>query len=265
MSVEEIKNEIASLREKLLQHPIYKELSSKEDINTFMEQHAFAVWDFMSLVKWLQNKVTCTDVPWSHSRVDGKYQRFINEIVLAEESDKFHDGRYMSHFEMYLEAMAESGADASLINEFIKGAKGKKDVPAYLKQTILPGNIMPFLSYTFELLKEGKKHKIVSAFTFGREDLIPDMFIGVVKGLNEEHKGEFSSLVYYLERHIELDGDEHGPMALQMVEQFCGKNEVKWQEAAEAAKDALKMRLRLWDGIYDSIRMPKSLRTKTLV
>ena len=263
MNVEEINGEIASLRKQLLEHPLYKELNSKKAINLFMEQHIYAVWDFMSMVKWLQRKITCTETPWIASKAKGKHQRFINEIVLAEESDEFHNGEIMSHFDMYLEAMRESGADASEALELIKAAKGKKDMPAFLRQRFLPGNVLPFLEFTFTLLQEGKAHKIISAFTFGREDLIPDMFISMVKGLNKR-EGDLHSLVYYLERHIEIDGGEHGPMALEMVKDFCGKNESKWEEAIQAAKDALQLRIRLWDGIYDTLKMKEEFRLKKM-
>jgi hypothetical protein len=59
--------------------------------------------------------------------------------------------------------------------------------------------------------------------------------------------------VWYLERHIEVDGEEHGPMALRMVASLCGEEPKRWQEAAEAAESALQARLDLWDGILQSI------------
>ena len=253
MSVEEIVKEIGPLRKELLNHRLYQDLDSPEKLNVFMEQHVYAVWDFMSMVKWLQNKITCTDVPWNPTRGNGKIKRFINEIVIAEETDENKDGEIQSHYEMYLQAMADSGADSSTAKTFFKTLTGKRDVVTYLKQTLLPGKIVPFLETTFSLLQEGKAHKVAAAFTFGREDLIPDMFLSMLKGMNRD--GKLDRLIYYMERHIELDGDEHGPMALEMVAELCGKNEKKWEEATQAAKDALQARLRLWDGIEETIKM----------
>ncbi|TXC85115.1 DUF3050 domain-containing protein [Luteibaculum oceani] len=262
MRTEEIQDAVAPLRQDLINHSLYNQLDSIENVNTFMEQHIFAVWDFMSLVKWLQNKITSTDIPWNPTRGNGKIKRFINEIVTAEESDYFHDGRVMSHYEMYIEAMKESGANSADAQTFFRAVNGKKDVVSYLRQTILPGKVGPFLESTFDLLQNGKAHEVAAAFTFGREDLIPDMFLSILKDMNKD--GRLNSLIYYMERHVEIDGDEHGPMALEMVADLCGKNERKWEEAKIAAREALQSRIRLWNGIEETLAM-KGQGVKILV
>lgn len=62
--IKHIETALAPLKRKLSQHPLYQQLSSLEDINTFMEDHVYAVWDFMSLLKALQRELTCVAVPW---------------------------------------------------------------------------------------------------------------------------------------------------------------------------------------------------------
>ena len=109
------------------------------------------------------------------------------------------------------------------------------------------------MDFTFEIIKTNKNHVIASVFTFGREDLIPDMFIQIVKKLSSEKNIKANLLIHYLERHIELDADEHGPMALKMVQDLCGNEPLKWEEATLASQKALKMRIKLWDSILEKI------------
>ena len=95
-------------------------------------------------------------------------------------------------------------------------------------------------------------HSQAAAFAFGREDLIPDMFEQVVK-VNANQGGQLDTFVDYLARHIEVDGEEHTPMAMQMLADLCGDDEAKWQECAETVNRRLDARVRLWDGILAAI------------
>ena len=251
-SIEKLENSLSKTRSILISHPVYQALNSKEKLICFMENHVFAVWDFMSLIKALQRNLTCVDVPWTpnSNNFSGK---LVNEIVLAEESDIDLNNNPKSHFELYLESMKLIGADTSLIGEFIKEVNNSKSYYEAVKKVDVPIVVKEFMDFTFEVINTNKNHIIASVFTFGREDLIPDMFIEIVKKLSNEKNIKSNLLIYYLERHIELDADEHGPMALKMIQNLCGKDEVKWHEATIASEKALKMRIKLWDSILDNI------------
>ncbi|MCH1517742.1 MAG: DUF3050 domain-containing protein [Flavobacteriaceae bacterium] len=249
--MEGIEKELAPFKKTLIEHPLYKRIQSVEDIRIFMEQHVFAVWDFMSLVKKLQVELTCTTLPW-HPSAYPTAGRLINEIVWGEETDLNKDGEIMSHYEMYLQSMEEAGADPLPIKKFISQLEDSTDIHELINQTSLPDYVSEFLNFTFSTIKENKLHVIAAVFTFGREDLIPDMFIEMVKNLRNEGVA-LHHLIYYLDRHIEVDGDEHGPMALQMMEELCQRDPAKIQEAIDAAKKALEMRIRLWDGILSEL------------
>lgn len=251
-SIEKLENDLKETRSKLISHPLYQALDSKEKLVLFMENHVFAVWDFMSLIKALQRNLTCIDVPWTpnSNNFSGK---LVNEIVLAEESDVDLNDNPKSHFELYLESMELIGANTSLINRFINEVKISKSYYKSIDKIKIDKTVKEFMNFTFDIIKTNKNHVIASVFTFGREDLIPDMFIEIVKKLSSEKEIEAKLLIYYLERHIELDADEHGPMALKMIQDLCENDPVKWKEATIASEKALKMRIKLWDSILEKI------------
>jgi hypothetical protein len=243
---------IGPAREKLIVHPIYPMLNRLEHLHVFMEMHCFAVWDFMSLLKALQQKLTCVMVPWLPTGNAGT-RYLINEIVTGEESDVDEAGNRASHFELYLRAMQQAGADTSLIGAFISLLNEGVSLDTALEQASTPATARDFVKHTFGVIAEGKPHLIAAVFTFGREDLIPAIFIEMVREIAESYPGKVEILKYYLERHIEVDGDHHSQLAYQMMVELCGDDAQKWREAAEAANAALGARLALWDGIVEGI------------
>lgn len=255
MNIETINNSIQSQKEALLNHSLYKKVQSIEDLHIFLENHVYAVWDFMSLLKALQSKLTCTTTPWFATE-NPETRYLINEIVLAEESDLTLDGKRQSHFEMYLDAMESFQADTTEIENFINGLIENQNIFVSIKKSNLHPNIKEFLDFTFRTIEEGKPHKIAAAFTFGREDLIPTMFTAILKNFQATFpETDLAKLIYYFERHIELDADDHGPKALQMVTELCKNDTLKWKEVQETSILALEKRIGLWDAIEEKIQM----------
>ena len=248
-----IELQLEPLREQLKSHPLYSTLSNMEDVAVFMEKHVYAVWDFMSLLKSLQNHLTNTNVPWT-PKGKGSTARFINEIVMAEESDVNEFGEAMSHYEMYIDAMHQVQANTTDIEQFVKAIENGFSLDEAAIQIDLDSPILEFIQFTMKVIRSNKPHSIASAFTFGREDVIPDMFLEIVGQTKTSKEETYSKLLYYLNRHIELDGDEHGPISLKMVAELCGDDDAKWDEVLETAKDALRLRLKLWDHITESVK-----------
>ena len=251
--IEAIKDAVAPMRTQLANHAMYERLTDKESVRLFMEHHVFAVWDFMSLTKWLQYNLVSNGLPWIPP-VNSKIARFVNEIVLAEESDVDMNGSHKSHFEMYMSAMKEIGADTHVIDTFLTLIRSGNSVTSACETLGIPKSIERFMAFTFTCLQSNKAHVVASAFTFGREDVIPEMFLGI---LEKNDLGNASELKYYMQRHIELDGDEHGPMAMEMVRMLCGSDKEKWKEAELAAITALNLRIRLWDGVENKLLAQK--------
>ena len=246
--IENLKIEVSKYRDQLIKHPIYGNIDSINSLKQFMESHVYAVWDFMSLVKKLQLDLTTTTLPWQPPE-NNAAARLINEIVWGEETDLDKDGKSVSHFEMYLNAMRQINANTQRIEKLLDRLKEGNDIFDTIDEAGLPEYVANFLNFTFRIIKEGKTHKIAAVFTFGREDLIPDMFISMIKRMNIENERKFDQIIYYFERHIEVDGDSHGPMALDMIKNLCGSDPLKWEEAISASRSALQKRISLWDGI----------------
>ncbi len=249
--LELLKERVQSHREVLINHPVYSSLRSLNDLSIFMEHHVFAVWDFMSLLKSLQSSLTCTVVPWVP--VGSASTRYlINEIVVGEESDVDQNGQRMSHFEMYIKAMREVGCDTSGIGNFLASLQSGNSVSASLDNSA-PVGAAEFVRDTFQFIEQGKPHIVAAVFTFGREDLIPDMFLSLINEMSKEFPSKTETIRYYVERHIEIDGDHHSKLAYEMTAELCGEDDVKWEEATQTVEKALVSRKMLWDKVYDSI------------
>lgn len=250
--IEKIQASIEPLRQEIINHKVYSLINEIDDLKIFMQHHIFAVWDFMSLLKSLQQNLTCVSVPWFPvGSADTRY--LINEIVVGEESDVDAHGVRKSHFELYQDAMKQGGANLSNINQFIDLLKTGKTVDEALNLVEIPNSVKDFVSFTFKIIDSNKAYLQSAIFTFGREDLIPGMFYSIVNDIHQKIPESVTDFKYYLERHIEVDGNHHSHLALEMTANLCGNDVEKWQEAEMAIVESLKQRIKLWDGVYEEI------------
>ncbi|MDN3587959.1 DUF3050 domain-containing protein [Pedobacter aquatilis] len=247
-----IQQNIEPLRQQIINHKVYSEISELADLQIFMEHHIYAVWDFMSLLKALQINLTCTTLPWFPVG-DAISRQLINEIVAGEESDVDAEGNIKSHFELYLDAMEQCGANTRPIKNFLTSLQNGRDFDIAFELAQVPNAARNFVKSTFETINHNKPHLQAASFTFGREDLIPNMFFSMVNDLNSSKPEQVSTFKYYLERHIEVDGDHHSHLALSMTEKLCEIDETFWVEAEQTAKIALQSRIDLWDEAYAEI------------
>jgi hypothetical protein len=241
------------LQAELDRHPIYAALQTLADLRIFMAHHVFSVWDFMSLVKYLQGHIAPTTVPWM-PQGDPTLRYFINQLVLEEESDQVmrpEGPRYASHFESYLGAMEEVGADTDPPRRFLDLVR-TQGLDAGLYSDLVPLSARYFCETTFCFIREDKPHAVAAAFALGRERIIPGMFRRILARveLGTDRAPGFHS---YLQRHIDLDGGFHRPLSLELLKTLCGGDPARVEEAQTAAEEALCARIRLWDGVLAAI------------
>ncbi|MGK5637553.1 DUF3050 domain-containing protein, partial [Streptomyces sp. URMC 126] len=244
-----LRGEIEPARKSVLAHPLYQSVTGPDALRVFMEHHVFAVWDFMSLLTSLQRRLTCVEVPWVPTGPVAS-RRLINEITLVEESDAYGDG-FISHFELYRAAMDDMGADTGPVDAFVRELRAGTPVSAALRTARVPEPAARFVDATWTVLETAPTHCQAAVFAFGREDLIPEMFEQVVR--TEDADGRTARFRDYLERHIEVDADEHTPMAMHMLVDLCGDDTEKWKRCADAVRTALHARADLWTAITDAI------------
>ena len=242
-------NEVDFLTKKLENHPVFTNLNTLKDLRFFMECHVFAVWDFMSLLKKLQEIYVPHGSPWLPN-ADGNTVRFINEIVMEEESDKAYSSNgnsYSSHFEIYLEAMREIGANTLVIESFLLQVQ-EKGINQALLNCNIPSASKNFMNYTFNLIDTGEGHEIAASFAIGRESIVPVMFKRILDqtGVSSNDAPVFH---YYLERHAHLDGEHHGPMALKLLDVLCKGEQKKKEEVNSEVVKSLEARITLWDEV----------------
>ena len=290
--------DLADCRERLVRHRIYGLVNSAARLRRFMESHVFAVWDFQSLLKAMQQRLTCTSIPWVPTP-DAEARRLVNEIVLDEESDALPEGGSASHFELYLHGMRNAGADTGPIDRMIEtlragvsqvgkpaatgrqgvqgvsqvgkpaatgrqetaermgqdGAgvsKGGKSVATVvgdaMREAGAPEAAQAFVRHSFAVIESGSTHGIVAAFTYGREDVIPDMFRGLVSSLASRDPA-WERFHWYLDRHIEADDEKHAPVCRRIMARLCGDDPARWAEASQVARACVESRIALWDAI----------------
>lgn len=224
--------------------PLAQTLTSLPRWQAFMRLHVFAVWDFMSLLKRLQRDLLGFSLPWTPGP-GGAGARLIAEIALAEETDDDGRGQYCSHFETYCEAMREAGADAGPIMHVVAAAAAGHDVSAALRQVDIPAPVRQFVAFTLRTALQAAPHEVAAAFLFGREAVLPSLFSDLLAQVQQHHH-TLGRLAYYFARHIEVDGDDHGPKALLLLTELCGDDAKKWQQAQACAQQSLQLRGALW-------------------
>jgi hypothetical protein len=255
-----VNDELGSLRAELLDHPIYAQVACIADLQRFMEDHVFAVWDFMSLLKRLQQDMTCIRVPW-FPEDNARAARLINDIVIGEETDVDPDGSYVSHLDLYRRAMGDIGASTMQFDRFCALAQVGIPVEVALARIGAPAHVQSFVAHTMALANSGSTEEVLAAFFYGREDIIPEMFRRLLNTLYEtKHNNDrLRHFIYYIDRHIELDGDSHGPKGRELLDDLVAGSPHRDARAWRAARSSINARIELWNGTLNKLRNSRNV------
>jgi len=244
----------ATIREvtrELQNHELYYSVKTIEDVRTYMKFQVWCVWDFMTLVKSLQLGLISSSVIWLPPK-EASLGSFIYEILSTEETDINHtaDG-HASHFETYLLAMKQAGANIKPINAFIESLQSGTPYKEALAKAEIPTEAKEFVATTLKYA-HSSLHIAVSAFCLSREGIIPSMFTTFLN--NFAVAEDLSIFKWYLNRHITIDNDSHGPLSVKLFRTIIGTDETKLDEALDAALEALKARKVFLDEILKEIK-----------
>ena len=190
-------------------------------------------------------------MPWLPPK-DPQAARLINEIVLGEESDQREGPGHCSHFELYLEAMREVGASTVAIERFIELLRDGMTVDTALRTVNAAPMVIRFVANTLDIALNASAHKVAAAFLHGRESVIPHMFQRILDEWGID-KAQAPTLRYYLRRHIDIDSEDHGPAAEQLLDRLVAGQSQREAEIYSTALAAVDSRLALWDGLQLSL------------
>lgn len=116
------------------------------------------------------------------------------------------------------------------------------------------------MSFTFDIIGRSQVHLVAAILAFGRETLVPELFRSLIEGL-QLNANDSPALIFYLERHIQLDEQDHGPLAIRLLQDLCEDSRIKIEQAAEVAEQALAVRLQFWDGILQALTTEPGRKT----
>jgi hypothetical protein len=242
-------------------HPIFGAISSLENAQKYMEFQVWCVWDFMCLAKAVQGALGTFSVPWLPPK-NGALLAAINEIIQGEETDTGPDGETASHFEIYLAAMRQAGANMKPITTFTSSLSRGVPWETALGQCGAPPAAIRFVGGTIRTAL-GPLPGAVASFCLGREELVPMMLDTMLRDLPQQP--ELELFRWYIQRHIELDSDTHGPLSSDLFDSIAGADPKTREEALTIAAWAISERTAYLDAIMEnlSVNDPTELSLST--
>ena len=231
-------------------HSVYSRLTTLPAFQKFMTYQVWCVWDFMCLAKSVQIGIGCYSVPWIPPK-NPSLVSLMGEIIRGEESDVGPGGEEASHFEIFIQAMDECGAESTKIKAFIDHVGAGTEVLSAMRAVDAPPAAQAFVSQTLAFCSSSIAARI-GAFSLGREELVPRMLSTLINRLDPSQK-RFKTFDWYLRRHISLDATNHAPKIAEIFRQFVGSDPALREEGLEAGLAAIRARCTYLDALEEQI------------
>lgn len=251
ISDDRLHRELVAAADAVSRHPLFEALHTMEHARRFMNFHVWCVWDFMCIAKSVQLSLGCFELPWKPTRYPYEL-RLINKLLTSEETDLPSSGRPASHFELFLEAMAEASADTGPIKIFIHLLNTGGSVNDALYHCGADRHSATFVKRTLTSIA-GPAHVRAAILCLAREELVPRM----LSSLSETflRLGSLAKFRQYVDRHVALDFGEHGSIGADILRSLTRPDPALLEEGIRAATQSIIWRHEYLDNILANIKL----------
>lgn len=233
----------------LEKHDIYESVVGLKSLQYFMERHIICVWSYTALLQSLHKDLVAMVFPLN-SESHKEAIRLISEIIINEEVDDLGDGRYLSHLELYLEAMQDLDCDLSKILDFFDQLETNRSIDEAIKKSLFSEEIKEYARATARFLRK-PLHIRAAALYYEGEPFFPDQFLYRLYLLSDHIKCD--KALWYFEKHIEGIKCQDFSAAGRLVEVLCKVDHKFDYEAESTASAVMRNRINLWNKILRGI------------
>lgn len=240
--------------DELTQHPILHAVSDRAGLRVFMASHVYAVWTHISLVKRLQHELTSVAVPWVPPR-SRHAARLINELVTGVECDLDADGAPISHYELYLDAMQNVGADTRSIRRFVQliDDGSSSALERAFDSATTPQHVRTYVRHALRVARQGSLAQVMGCFLHERDISLQQSITRLLAEWTRTSPA-LPRLAYYLERHSQLECGRHAERLQRVVQELDSTSPRFADDVLASARESLGTRIRFWDGVLAEIR-----------
>ena len=230
-------------------HRLYTALTRREALATFTEYHVVCAWSYNALLRSLQRDIFTQSLP-INSDAHKEAIRILSEVAIEEQANESDDGQFISHLELYLDAMEDLGANTAPIIGFFDILAGGVGAAKAVEYADFCPEVAAYARTTVRLL-ERQFHERAAGLFYEGEYFIPDRFLHQLNRLTPAVPVD--RLLEYFDGHIEGLKRPGYSAAGRLVEIFTADDEILSEEAEQVGEQVMRQRVHLWNTVYDLV------------